>query len=616
MYLIPNPKNYKETSENFILNRGTEITLSNNCTSNELEAALLLKKEVKDKFGLNISLTKTFEEKYIDNTIRLTIDESLENEAYKLVVNEHFIEVRGNKGPGIFYGIQTLIQMLKQEGLVLKGVNIEDSPYFKNRGYFYDVTRGKVPTLDTLKALVDKLSFYKVNQMQLYIEHSFAFKNMTEVWRDKDPLTAEEIILLDEYCKKRHIELIPSLATFGHLYEVLRTKSFRHLCELENSDKSEYSYIDRQAHHTLNVKDDESLKLVESMLEEFIPLFSSNIFNIGCDETFDLGKGKSKDLSDQIGNGKLYVQFLNKVMAIVKRHNKSVLFWGDVILHHKELLEEIRDDAICLNWNYWCGATEDDTKTISESGREQWVCPGTGGWSHLMNLVENSFENINRMVSYGVKYGATGVLNTDWGDYGHINLLSNSIPSLIYGASITWNPNVNKDFEEEYKKISLIEYGDETMEIVSLLNDLGKCQGVGWSELVWWKEKYSDGEKVKEDFKKLDSVKIKESYEKSIEVENKLLILAGKINKKEDIEKFINSSNGIALINDFFLTLLKEDFTRSDSKPSNTPKELANKFEEWFCDYSNLWRENNKESELYRIREVIMYTCNYLREIK
>ena len=614
MYLIPRPKEYKETLEQFTINKKTKIVLANDCTSNELDSALMLKQSIKDESGIILNITKEFKKSYGENEIRLTIDNLLEKEEYKLNIKDKYIEIIGSESSGIYYGIQTLIQILKQDGIKLRGVNIEDSPYFKNRGYFADITRGKVPTLETLKKLADKLSFYKVNQMQLYIEHTFAFEDMSEVWRDKDPITAEEILILDEYCKKRHIELIPSLATFGHLYEVLRTKSYEDLCELENSRESEYSYIDRMAHHTLDVSNNKSLELVYNMLNEFIPLFSSNKFNICCDETFDLGKGKSKDISEEIGSGKLYVDFLNKVISYVKNHNKTVLFWGDVILNHKELLKDIPEDTICLNWDYWCKATENNTRTIWESKRKQWVCPGTGGWSHLMNLIENSFENINRMVSYGVKYGADGILNTDWGDYGHINSLSNSVPSIIYGASLSWNPNIEKDFDYEYRAISLLEYGDESLKLVNALKELSECQTVGWSELIWWKERYND--KVKADFKKLDPYKIKESYEKAKEIEECLLILSTKLNNKEAIEEFILSANGIALINDFFLTLIKEDFNKNEVATFNTTKDLAKDFEKWLHDYSIKWRENNKESELYRIRDVIIYVCDYLRDIK
>lgn len=205
MYLIPRPKEYKETLEQFTINKKTKIVLANDCTSNELDSALMLKQSIKDESGITLTITKEFKESYRGNEIRLTIDNLLEKEEYKLNIKDKYIEIIGGESSGIYYGIQTLIQILKQDGIKLRGVNIEDSPYFKNRGYFADITRGKVPTLETLKKLADKLSFYKVNQMQLYIEHTFAFEEMSEVWRDKDPITAEEILILDEYCKNRHI---------------------------------------------------------------------------------------------------------------------------------------------------------------------------------------------------------------------------------------------------------------------------------------------------------------------------------------------------------------------------------------------------------------------------
>ena len=247
-----------------------------------------------------------------------------------------------------------------------------------------------------LKELVDRASFYKINQLQLYIEHTFAFKGMSEIWMDKDPLTAEEILILDQYCKKRHVELIPSLSTFGHMYEVLRSKSFNEYCELDNSEGGEYSFENRMNSHTLDSTNEGSIKLVEKMLIQYIPLFSSNTFNICCDETFDLGKGKSKARAAEVGVGRLYVDFLNKVINIVKKKGKRVMFWGDVILHHPELLNDISKDAICLNWDYNENVNEDGTKAITESGIEQYVCPGVWGWNQLINKVDKGFENIKK----------------------------------------------------------------------------------------------------------------------------------------------------------------------------------------------------------------------------
>lgn len=618
MYIIPNPKLYKIEDGKFKITKDIVINLEHKCDSQDLESAIELQKELKDIFGFKVAITKSFRNNNFKNAINI-IRENIEGqEAYKLKIDKEGIRISGGTSTGIFYGIQTLKQIIRQSGSIVQYVSIEDEPYFKNRGFYHDVTRGKVPTLKTLKELVDKATFYKINQIQLYIEHSFAFKGMSEVWIDKDPLTSEEILLLDEYCRKRHIELIPSISTFGHLYEVLRTKSFSNLCELEGRDVNEYSFVDRMAHHTLNVSDEKALEFIEDMLNQFIPLFSSKKFNIGCDETFDLGKGKSKGKADNEGIGKLYVDFLNRVITIVKKHDKKVMFWGDVILNYQELLGEIPDDVVCLNWNYNYLAEEEGTKIIAESGREQYVCPGVAGWSQLMNFIENGFININKMISYGVKYEATGVLNTDWGDYGHINLLSNSIPGMAYGAWLSWNPETDRPLEEIYSALSIVEYGDESLQIVNLLKELGKSQRLGWSEIVRWKEKYNIDENIKAEFLEIKkSVKVEDiikGYNTALDIEEKITSLLINVNDKEPLQDFIISARGIALINDFFLVFMQKEFKDEKVKSFNSPWELAEKLEEWFVEYGEAWRKRNKESELHRIREVIIYVCSYLRE--
>lgn len=609
MYLIPSPKTFNEKDYCFRINRNTEIILDYNCDFDDLNSAIVLQDEIKEQLGFKLRINKGIVSN--KNVIKLN-RESGSREAYKVLIEENNIVISGSTGTGVFYGVQTLRQIIRQCGTLLQGVEIEDEPYFENRGFYHDVTRGKVPTLETLMELVDRAAFYKINQIQLYIEHTFAFKGMSEVWVDKDPLTAEEIMLLDQYCQKRHVELVPSLSTFGHLYEALKTKSFNELCELENSQGTQYSFIGRMAHHTLDVTNENSIKLVENMLSQYIPLFSSNKFNICCDETFDLGKGKSKPKADEIGVGLLYTGFLNKVVSFVKGYGKEVMFWGDVILHYPELLGEIPEDVVCLTWDYSCNAIENATKKIAETGRPQYVCPGVAGWSMLMNMMDNGFENIKRMASYGAKHGCVGVLNTDWGDYGHINLLANSIPGMAFGAAMSWNPNGETDFEEVYKGLSIIEYGDESLEIVSLLNKLSKSQLVGWSEAVIWSEIGDSSSNFNDRLANLDTNKIVKGYEVAVEVEEKLTELSYKIkNNKFDLQEFIISARGIQLMDAFFAEVLKNKYKNNESIIE--PNKLAESLEEWFCDYADIWRKRNKESELYRIREVVAKVCSYLR---
>lgn len=82
-----------------------------------------------------------------------------------------------------FNGVQTLRQLIIQYGSSLPCLYIEDYPALSVRGWFMDVTRGRIPKMTYLKELADRCSLYKINQLHLYIEHTFLFDGLSEVWR-------------------------------------------------------------------------------------------------------------------------------------------------------------------------------------------------------------------------------------------------------------------------------------------------------------------------------------------------------------------------------------------------------------------------------------------------
>jgi hypothetical protein len=376
-----------------------------------------------------------------DIVIRLSFSsERLLSEAYRLTIGREGVAVAGVGPRGVFYGSQTLVQLIRENGTTLPCLEIDDSPDFPTRGFYHDVTRGKVPTLDTLKLLADKLAFYKINQLQLYIEHAFAFRDIPELWHNKDPLTAGEIKDLDAYCRSKCIDLVPSLATFGHLYELLRLKRYEHLNELDvKASELPHNLWDRMAHYTIDVSNKESFPLIKSMIDEFVPLFSSGYCNICCDETFDLGKGKNRKLAEKAGTGRLYIDFVKKLMAAVREHGKTPMIWGDVVLRHPELIGELPGDTVFLNWDYGAEVTGIAAKTFADAGVKQFVCPGVQGWSRFANDINMASENIRKMARYGLENSAIGMLNTDWGDCGHVNFLSASYHGMALGAALSWN---------------------------------------------------------------------------------------------------------------------------------------------------------------------------------
>ena len=360
-------------------------------------------------------------------------------ERYTLDLTNAGVIITAPSAVGAFYGVQTLRQLLSNE--TLYACHMEDTPDFGFRGYYHDVTRGKIPTLDTLKELVDYLAYMKVNSLQLYVEHSFAFREYADSIERTGCLTAQEIRELDDYCYENFIELIPSLSCFGHLYELLEKPQYKHLQVLENYEPKHLYWQERMAHHTLDPLHPESFSLIKGMIDQFLPLFRSDKFNICCDETFDLQKGKHKDKDI----GKLYVDFVNQLIAYLKTKGKQVMMWGDVILQHMDHVQGIPKDTIFLNWFYGADKHEAEEKVrqFSQAAQPQIVCPATWAWNHFCEHLPESIPNITHMTQLAKQYGAIGVLNTNWGDYGDPCSADMRLFGMAYGAARSWNTSTD-----------------------------------------------------------------------------------------------------------------------------------------------------------------------------
>ena len=220
----------------------------------------------------------------------------------------------------------------------------------------------------------------------------------------ENQLTAAEMRELDDYCHENFIELVPSLSTFGHLYHLLQSEKYKHLCELEDYHPKEPWLIERMYHHTIDAYNPESFKLIKSLIDQYIPLFRSNRFNICCDETFDLcnGRNKGKDKAEA------YFTFLIKIIEYVQKQGKQVMMWGDILLHNPELLEKMPKNITVLNWDYSATPNEEGVKTIANMNQPQILCPGTSAWNYIVPDFNTAKSNITSFAKYAKTYNALG----------------------------------------------------------------------------------------------------------------------------------------------------------------------------------------------------------------
>lgn len=614
MYILPQPKEIKKTGGDFLLDYTAYIVVDPVCSNKITRQAFLMRDEIEKNTGYCLHITKGVAR---PGDISIEYLEMEDEECYRLSVMPEGVKIQGTE-KSIFYGMQTLIQIMEQSGAKLPGVEVKDYPSMANRGFYHDMTRGRIPTLTWMKKLADKMARYKMNELQLYMEHTYLFRDFSEVWRDDDPMGPEEILELDAYCYERGIELVPSISTCSHLYKLLRTKQWKHLCELEAPDREPFNAWAKMAHHTIDISNEESMELVKKMLREFRPLFRTRKFNICGDETFDLGKGKSARYCEEKGLGNAYVEYVSELCRYVKSLDCQPMMWGDVVSEYPDMLERFPEDTIFLNWGYDGGVSEESTKIFGERKVIFYNCPGVSGWSRLCNDYKNAYENIRRMAEYGKNNHADGLLNTDWGDFYHTVHPEFSFIGMIYGAQFAWGDSTEKD--ELNKAVSVLEFGKGMEGLTGLLWEINENSLYNWMYFPIFKENRFDEKLFQETLDKVFAVeveygKLEESNQSLKEIKDKFSSMLREVNgeQRKLIAAYILAADGCRYWNELGNFICKKEVRKQDVDKVRAGA-LAGELEQWFYYYKRLWRTVSRESELYRIQELVSWYCDYLRD--
>ena len=363
-------------------------------------------------------------------------------EGYALKISRRGIEILFHDHGGLRAAAATLRQLLREHGRKLPCLSLRDWPDFARRGVMLDISRGRVPKLETLLDLAEKLSDFKINELQLYTEHTFAYKKYERIWQGWGALTAGEIRILDARCRELGIDLVPNQNSFGHLRHFLADARLKKLGELaEPYEDASGDFLRRPT--TLAPNHPGTLPFLRHLYDELLPNFSSSFFNVGCDETWDLGRGLSQKKCASAGKGKVYLDFLKKIHREAVARGRKMMFWGDIVLKHPQLIRKLPgEDLVALNWGYEAGHPfASEAARFAKAKIPFYVCPGTSTWQTLVGRHDNALANLRAAARTGKKFGAAGLLNTDWGDGGHPQPLAVSWPMFAAGAALAWNAN-------------------------------------------------------------------------------------------------------------------------------------------------------------------------------
>jgi len=477
--VLPAPKEVRMGDGKMAIKTSTAILISN---PEDRTAAEMLQEEIRDRSGIKLAIEvvagvpKTTGNislgRLTDRSLRAYLEaqgiksgddlgsDDLRKQAYVIHVSTSGVIVAGRSAQGLFYGVQTLRQLLReQEGtgantavlasragapapheqLAIPSLSIRDWPSMEWRGVQDDISRGPIPTLDYLKMQIRTLAEYKINLLGFNMEHVFDFQTQPLVVPREAAFTPAEIKELVEYASKYYVTLLPEQQAFGHLHQFLKYEIYSDLAETPHG-------------HVLTPTNPKTYDFIRQVYGEIVPLFPGPLFHIGSDETFELGLGQTKALAAQEGLGRVYLEHLQKVFEIMRPYHKQLMFWGDIAVKYPELLTILPKDMIAVPWDYDPKPSYEDIITpYTNAGLRVVVAPGTGNWGAIWPDLDSAFVNIRNFVRDGQKHGAIGVLNTTWNDDGE-SLVDMTWPALVFGAAASWQAGESSidDFKTSY----------------------------------------------------------------------------------------------------------------------------------------------------------------------
>ena len=359
----------------------------------------------------------------------LALKPEMAAEGYALAIGEKRAVAIAGSAAGIFYGVQTLKQLLPLAGekREIATGTVLDWPAMKYRAIDDDLSRGPFPTLEFQKHQVRVFASFKANMYSPYFEHTLEYPNQPLAAVPGSAMSPADVAELVKYAAQYHVTILPEQEAFGHLHHVLKYDAYADAAETPHGQ-------------VLAPGQAQSLELIKDWFGTIDKEFPSQFVHIGADETDDLGRGRTKDAVKQQGYGPVYVQFLTQIHDALAPLHKRLLFWGDIGGADPKAVAGLPKDMIAVPWNYWDTKGFDKTlEPFAKAGIETWVAPGDANWNLVYPDANVAFGNIQGFVRDGQRLGSTGALITVWNDDGE-GLFNEDWYGVLFGAVAAWQP--------------------------------------------------------------------------------------------------------------------------------------------------------------------------------
>ncbi|MGA3165281.1 MAG: beta-N-acetylhexosaminidase [Terriglobia bacterium] len=365
-------------------------------------------------------------------------------EAYDLKVTPAGVEIRGRSSAAVFYGVQTLVQLVEGQGVQasLPEVEIHDWPLLVYRGPMVDMSHGALPTEAEVERQLDFLARWKVNQYYFYNEASIELEGYPLLNPD-GRFTQAAVRRIIAYGRARHIDVAPCLELYGHLHDLFRVEEYSDLAPFPHGEE-------------FNPENPRAMDLLTDWAEQISKLFPSPFVHIGFDETWQIEKA-AREQGAGATPAKLFVDQLGRVARLFQQRGKHVLAWADIMVKYPEIVAQLPPGIIAVAWYYEAQPDPEYKRWLDPlvaHSVPHIVATGVHCWNEIAPDFDTTFENIDTFVAAGRKSHALGLMNTVWTDSAQ-NLLRMSWPGIAYGAVVPWQsePVNHQQFISDYARL-------------------------------------------------------------------------------------------------------------------------------------------------------------------
>ena len=393
--------------------------------------------------------------------VRTVRDPSLPEQGYELVATPDAVTITHADAAGLRYGEATLAQ-LRTEGGDVPGVHVVDAPDFAVRGYMLDVSRDRVPDVCDV-GTVGRVVRARAHQppRALHRAHVRVPRPRGRVARRVADHRRRRALARRPRARSSGISLVANQNCFGHMGRWLRHQPYRAWAECPDGFEPIPGY---RMEPTVLAPTEANAVFAQSLFAELLPNFRSSRVNIGCDETFDLGHGVSRDAVARVGKERVYIDHLRRIVEPLASDGHAVHYWADIVRKDPAFAAELPPTATPVCWTYEApgpgvrlpdalvpvleqlGVDLPDVWGFDENtaaarrrrgavlGRARHIIVGLARGADR----QRAGQPRSMPPRSARARGAPGYLITDWGDNGHLQPPSVSFGPLVYGGAVAW----------------------------------------------------------------------------------------------------------------------------------------------------------------------------------